>query len=61
MKTSLFLEGQGMADSVFKENWKPNITTILFWTPSFTNESFCRRKFEYVNLGDWISYLLMVF
>jgi hypothetical protein len=29
-----------------KENWKLNITTILFWTPPFTNESECRRKFR---------------
>jgi hypothetical protein len=26
-----FLGGQGMADSVFKENWKPNITITSFF------------------------------
>jgi hypothetical protein len=41
MKTSLFLRGQGMADSVFEEKTR-NQTLQLprFWTPSSTYESF---------------------
>jgi hypothetical protein len=50
-----------MADSVFKENWKLSITTIIFWTPSFTNESERRRKFRVCQSWRLISYLLMVF
>jgi UDP-2,3-diacylglucosamine pyrophosphatase LpxH len=57
MKTSLFLGGQGMADSVFKENWKPNITiTLFFGHRHLPMKVSVGENSEYVNLGDWITY-----
>jgi hypothetical protein len=40
---------------VFKENWKLNITTILF-LPPFTNERYFRRKFRIRQSGRRINY-----
>jgi UDP-2,3-diacylglucosamine hydrolase len=46
-----------MAYSVFKRKLETkHYNYLIFWSPSFTNESFCGENAEYVNLGDWIVY-----
>jgi UDP-2,3-diacylglucosamine pyrophosphatase LpxH len=56
MKTSLFLRGQGMADSVFEE--KTGNQTLQL--PRFGHRHLPMKvsveNSEYVNLGDWITY-----
>jgi hypothetical protein len=56
MKTSLFLEGQGMADSVFEKKTGNQTLQLPRFGHRHTYESFCWWNSEYVNLGDWITY-----
>jgi UDP-2,3-diacylglucosamine hydrolase len=52
-----FLGGQGMADSVFEEKTRTNITiTSFFGHRHLPMKVSVGENSEYVNLGDWITY-----
>jgi hypothetical protein len=54
------LEGQGMADSVFEENWKPSTITSFFGHRHLPMKVSVGKNSEYVN-GTGLRISLMAF